>query len=403
LQHRAINTPFATLDASEKQHINTPLYTAGKYARSNMSLSQGEAKMSMGERILQFFQLAAIAIVLISCYQIVHPFIPAILFAMVVCISTWPLYLRLRRALWEKPALASLLMILLLIMLVIIPSALLAVNLADNVTATFDIIKVSLERGPIKPPAWLKEIPLFGERLNSYWKGLASGGKEAELLFKELLEPVRNFLVNLGNVIGQSLLQMVFAAFIGFFFYRDGEALIQALRNGMGKLLAGSLGAEPLATIHHTVTGVVHGIFGAALAQAIAAIIGFLIAGVPGAFLLGAATFFLSMIPMGPTLLWGGASVWFLYQESYGWAIFMVLWGVLVISSIDNFVRPYLISRGSSLSFLLIFLGVSGGIVAYGFIGIFIGPPILAVGITLAQLWTAHPALRTDNSPELRS
>lgn len=368
-----------------------------------MSLSQGEAKMSMGERILQFFQLAAIAIVLISCYQIVHPFIPAILFAMVVCISTWPLYLRLRRALWEKPALASLLMILLLIMLVIIPSALLAVNLADNVTATFDIIKVSLERGPIKPPAWLKEIPLFGERLNSYWKGLASGGKEAELLFKELLEPVRNFLVNLGNVIGQSLLQMVFAAFIGFFFYRDGEALIQALRNGMGKLLAGSLGAEPLATIHHTVTGVVHGIFGAALAQAIAAIIGFLIAGVPGAFLLGAATFFLSMIPMGPTLLWGGASVWFLYQESYGWAIFMVLWGVLVISSIDNFVRPYLISRGSSLSFLLIFLGVSGGIVAYGFIGIFIGPPILAVGITLAQLWTAHPALRTDNSPELRS
>ncbi len=362
-----------------------------------MDVSQGVAKKSMEERILQFIQLALIAIVFISCYLVIHPFIPAILFAMVVCISTWPLYLRLRSVLWEKPTLTSLLMVMLLIMLVIIPSALLAFSLADNVTATFDTVKVFLEQGPIEPPVWLKEIPLFGERLNSYWQGLASGGKEAVMLFKELLEPVRNFLLNLGNVIGQSLLQMVFAAFIGFFFYRDGEALIQALRNGMAKLLAGSLGADPLALIHDTVTGVVHGIFGAALAQAIAATIGFFIAGVPGAFLLGAATFFLAMIPMGPTLLWGGASVWFLYQESYGWAIFMVLWGVLVISSIDNFVRPYLISRGSSLSFLLIFLGVSGGIVAYGFIGIFIGPPILAIGITLAQLWTAYPAAKSEN------
>jgi predicted PurR-regulated permease PerM len=359
--------------------------------------------MSMEERILQFIQLTVIALVFISCYLVIHPFIPAILFAMVVCISTWPLYLCLRKALWGKPALASLLMVMLLIMLVIIPSALLAVSLADNVTATFDTVKVFLEHGPIEPPVWLKEIPLFGERLNSYWQGLASGGKEAVMLFQELLEPVRNFLLNLGNVIGQSLLQMVFAAFIGFFFYRDGEALIQALRNGMAKLLAGSLGAEPLTMIHQTVTGVVHGIFGAALAQAIAATIGFFIAGVPGAFLLGAATFFLAMIPMGPTLIWGGASVWFLYQESYGWAIFMVLWGVLVISSIDNVVRPYLISRGSSLSFLLTFLGVTGGIIAYGFIGIFIGPPILAVGVMLTQLWTAHPATGIENPPEVRN
>lgn len=368
-----------------------------------MSVTQEKTKISMEKHILQFFQLAAIAIVLISCYLVIHPFIPAIVFAMVVCISTWPLYLCLRKALWGKPALASLLMIMLLIMLVIIPSALLAVSLADNVTATFDTVKVFLEHGPIEPPVWLKELPLFGERLNSYWQGLASGGKEAVMLFKELLEPVRNFLLNLGNVIGQSLLQMVFAAFIGFFFYRDGEALIQALRNGMAKLLAGSLGAEPLTMIHQTVTGVVYGIFGAALAQAIAATIGFFIAGVPGAFLLGAATFFLAMIPMGPTLIWGGASVWFLYQESYGWAIFMVLWGVLVISSIDNVVRPYLISRGSSLSFLLTFLGVTGGIVAYGFIGIFIGPPILAVGVMLTQLWTAHPATGIENPPEVRN
>ena len=364
-----------------------------------MDINQGKAKMRTKERILQFIQLAAIAIVLISCYQILHPFVPAILFAMVVCISTWPFYLRLRRALWEKPTLASLLMVTLLIILVIIPTTLLAVSLADNVTATIDAIKVSLERGPIEPPTWLKETPMFGEQLDSHWQALASGGKEAVMLFKGLLDPVRNFLLNLGSLIGQSLLQMAFAAFIGFFFYRDGEALIETLRSGIAQIASGLNAAELLTAIHHTVTGVVHGIFGSALAQAIVAMIGFLIAGVPGAFLLSAATFFLSMIPMGPALLWGGVSIWFLYQGSYGWSIFMVLWGIFVISSIDNFVKPYLISRGSSLSLLLIVLGVSGGIVAYGFIGIFIGPPILTVGITLTQLWTTHTIAGTENSP----
>lgn len=353
--------------------------------------------MNIEERIVQFIQLAAITIILYICYQILHPFIAAILFAMVVCISTWPLYQYLRRALGYKPTLASLLMIGLLVMLVIIPTALLAISLAENVAMSIDTLKVFLEHGPIESPAWLKDFPLFGARLNSYWQGLISGGNEAVVLFKELLEPIRNFLLNLGNIIGQSLLQMIFAAFIGFFFYRDGEVLILTLRKGMTKLLGASLGVDPLATIHNIVTGVVYGIFGAASAQAIAATIGFFIAGVPGAFLLGVATFILSVIPMGPILLWGGASAWLFYQESYGWAIFMILWGTFVISSIDNFVKPYLISRESNLSFLLIVLGVTGGITVYGFIGIFIGPPMLAVGITLIQAWTERPEVSTKN------
>jgi len=351
--------------------------------------------MNVDQRILQFAQLAAIALVFFTCYAVLHPFIPAILFAAVICISTWPLYLHLRHALHEKSSLAALLMMLLLIVLVIVPSALLAVSLAGNVTMMFDATREFLERGPIAPPSWLKQTPLFGEQLFDYWLGFASGGKEAVALFKELLEPTRHFLLSIGNAIGQSLLQMAFAAFVGFFFYRDGEALVQMLHNGLVKL-SGGLGEELLTTIHQVIAGVVQGIFGAALAQAIVAVIGFMIAGVPGAFLLGAATFFLSITPIGPPLLWGGASVWLLYQGSWGWAIFMVLWGVFAISSIDNLVKPYLISRGSSLSLLLITLGVFGGIVAFGFIGLFIGPPILAVGLTLLRLWTVHPVVETE-------
>lgn len=350
--------------------------------------------MSTEKYILQYARLVVIAILLIGCYQILHPFIPAIVFAMVVCISTWPLYQQLHRLLGKNTTLASLLMIVGMVLVVIIPSALLTFSLADNVAASIESVKGFIEQGPIEPPAWLINTPFFGEQLIQYWQGLMSGGKEVGTLLKGLLEPIKNFLLDLGNIIGKSLLQMVFAAFIGFFFYRDGEALIKMLHNAVAKLLNGSLGTDPLTQIHNTVTGVVYGIFGSALAQAIAAMIGFLIAGVSGssAFLLGAATFFLSVIPMGPTLVWGGASIWFLYEGSYGWAVFMVLWGIFVISSIDNFVRPYLISRGSNMSFLLVVLGASGGIIAYGFIGIFIGPPILAIGITLVQLWTSQPA-----------
>lgn len=351
--------------------------------------------MKVEQRILHFAQLAAIAILVFGCYEVLEPFIPAILFAVVVCTSTWPLYLRLRRALWRKPTPAALLMVVLLIVLVIGPTALLGYSLADNVTDIIDVAKAFLGHGPIEPPAWLKDVPMIGAQLNDYWQEIATGGQEGMALFKELLEPARHFLVSAGMIIGQSVLQMVFAAFIGFFFYRDGEAMMKRLRNGLAKL-AGGLGEEVLMTIQHSVAGVVLGIFGTALGQAVVAVIGFLVAGVPGAFLLGTATFFLSMVPVGPPLVWGGASIWLFHQGLHGWAIFMVLWGLFVISSIDNFLKPYLISRGGSLPMLLVILGVFGGILAFGFIGIFIGPPILAVSFTLIRLWTAHPAAEAE-------
>jgi hypothetical protein len=134
-----------------------------------------------------------------------------------------------------------------------------------------------------------------------------------------------------------------------------------------------------------TITGVMVGIVGTAAAQALVALIGFLIAGVPGAMLLAAAIFFLSMVPVGPPLIWGGAAFWLYDQGQTGWAIFMAVWGVAVISSVDNFVKPLLISRTASLPILLIALGVFGGVLAFGFIGIFLGPVLLALGHVLAE------------------
>jgi len=145
-------------------------------------------------------------------------------------------------------------------------------------------------------------------------------------------------------------------------------------------------------------------VLGTALAQAIVAWIGFLIAGVPGSLLWAVLTFFLSIVPVGPPVIWISATVWLASQGSTGWAVFMALWGIIAISGVDNVVKPLLISRGSSLPFILVLLGVLGGVISFGFIGLFIGPTLLAVGYRLLQEWIVgeakipSPSARGDRS-----
>lgn len=138
-----------------------------------------------------------------------------------------------------------------------------------------------------------------------------------------------------------------------------------------------------------TVRRVVNGVIGTAAAQAIIALIGFVIAGVPGALLLAALTFMLSLIPMGPPLVWGPAVAWLFWQQDYGMAAFLLVWGLLVISSVDNFLKPYLISRGGNLPLVIVLMGVFGGLFSFGFMGLFLGPTLLAVAYSLVSDWIA--------------
>jgi predicted PurR-regulated permease PerM len=194
--------------------------------------------------------------------------------------------------------------------------------------------------------------------------------------------------VQAGIIVGEGVLQFTLIAFIGFFFYRDGAALAQALRSGLDRV-AGNVAGRLLEIVGGTINGVMYGIVGTGLAQGLAAVIGFLIAGVPGALMLGFITAFLSIVPAGPPLIWIGAAIWLFFQDQPGWAVFMALWGFFVVSGIDNIVKPLLISRGSSLPFVLVLLGVLGGILAFGFVGIFLGPTLLAVGFRFVRRWAA--------------
>jgi predicted PurR-regulated permease PerM len=340
----------------------------------------------MKQRYAYFSQVAAILILVAGCFLVLRPFLTATLLAAVLCITTWPLYLGLLRKLKGRKSIAALIMTLSLVIVIILPLALIAYNLADNVTDFYNGIQLAIESGPPAPPDWLKDVPIAGERIDTYWHLITTSKAEMDALILSLLEPTKNFLLAGGIMLGQGVLEMSLATFVSFFLFRDGEALVRIINEAMDSLV-GINTSNVLGTIKNTVRGVMFGLLGTALAQGFVAAIGFAIAGVPGALMLGAATSLLSLIPVGPPLIWGGAAIWLFNQGSAGWGVFMLLWGLFLISTVDNVVKPLLISRGSNLPFVLVLFGVMGGVIAFGFVGIFIGPTLLAVGYSLAQEW----------------
>ena len=334
-------------------------------------------------------QVALVALLIVGCVAVLLPMIGALLFAFVIWICTWTAYSeQLLPRIGGRKSLGAALITLLLVLLILVPMTFLVASLANGADTLIDGLRPHLEQGvPAEPPAWLSGLPLIGSEIEASWHRIASSRAELAGLLKPLIEPARNLALAAGAVAANGLLQLALVIFVIFFLYRDGEAIAHALYVGARKL-GGELGEEMIERARGTVMGVMLGIVGTAVAQATVAMTGFLIAGVPGAVLLGFATFFLSMIPIGPPLIWGGAAAWLYSQEQTGWAIFMVLWGLLVISSIDNFLKPVLMARGAGISILLIALGVIGGVLVFGFIGIFLGPVLLALGHMLLGRWT---------------
>jgi len=342
----------------------------------------------MNENTRTYARIALVALIIIGAGWVLAPFIAALLFAAILCLTTWPFFAWINVRVKGRTTLAALLATLILATAVLLPMTYLAATIADGVTQLLVLLRAWFEAGDWSPPAWLSTIPLAGEHLDAYWRKLAGSQAELANLGKQLFEPTRKLLTSAAALIGQGLLELTLVVFIAFFFYRDGYKLAAHLSRFAAKI-GGEMGERMLQLSRSTIMGVMVGIVGTAAAQALIALIGFLIAGVPAALLLSDATFFLSMVPVGPPLIWGGAAWWLYSQGETGWAIFMIIWGVAVISSVDNFIKPILISRTASLPILLIALGVFGGVLAFGFVGIFLGPVILALALTLVEGWSA--------------
>jgi predicted PurR-regulated permease PerM len=273
-------------------------------------------------------------------------------------------------------------MTVLLALVILLPITVLGLSLGDSVRPVAEAIRDWWARGLPPPPQWLGELPLIGPRVHAYWLELTQDSAKLGSEIQRLLEPLRHWLLSGGLQIGAGLLYLMLSVVLAFFLPRQRRphsptAVLQRI--------AGSRAARLTAVAGGTIRSVVYGILGTAFAQAILAAIGLWIAGVPGALLWGMLTFFLSVVPVGPPLVWGSAVLWLVSQGSIGWAIFMAVWCFFVISGIDNIIKPYLISRGSRLPFILTLLGVLGGALAFGFIGVFLGcrpglPPPAGVG-----------------------
>ena len=355
----------------------------------------------MQPRHTQFAQLAIVSALIVGCIAVLLPFVGTLMFALVICISTWPIYVRLLAAMRNRHTLAALVMSIVLIVLMAIPMSLLSGTVAGGVDMLTRYLRPMIESGlPENPPAFLANIPLVGSSITDYWHHLTESREELNKLLRQLADPARRLALTTVTIFAQGLLQLLLVTFFVFFIYRDAQVYAAALLTAARKL-GGKLGERMLTLTKNTVTGVMVGIVGTAAGQAIVGMIGYLIAGVPGVPMLTFATFIFAMVPViGPTLIWGGAALWLYDQGQTGWAIFMLLWGVLGISSVDNFIKPILISRTAALPLLLIVVGVFGGVLVFGFIGLFLGPTLLALGQALIREWMANKDAEIHHSEQ---
>ncbi|WP_037471886.1 AI-2E family transporter [Sinorhizobium fredii] len=341
----------------------------------------------LGKPIEQILGVGALLLLAFGCALVLQPFLSAILWAAVICFSTWPVYQRCERAVGGNKGLAAAVMTLLVALVLVAPFAVMVPTLTDNVSNLLTAVNQILEQGPPAPPRWVAGLPVIGENLAAYWESLAHNAPAFSTELKKLIGPATNLAVASGAVLGAGLLEPWQSVFIAFFFFLHGRRMAAYVR-AVGERFAGPRSRKLLTVVGATVKGVIYGLIGTALAQALLAGIGFWIAGVPQALLLGVLTFVLSFVPIGPPLVWGSVALWLFVQGAVWWSFFVAAWGLLLVSSIDNVIRPYVLGKTNNLPVLLGLFGFLGGVVAFGFIGIFLGPTLLAVAYSLFLEWT---------------
>jgi len=350
------------------------------------------------ERQVATVLLATLAI---GCLLVLRPFLSALLWAAILSFSTWPIYQRVERLLGGRSAFAATLMLVSAAVLFALPIVALGSRLASEAPALSAVVNRFLEEGPRPPPVWVKSLPVIGDRLETYWQSVAFDAAKLATDIKPYIGPIREWLLGLGLSLGAAIGEVMLSLFVLFFFYRNGMAGSRVLRSALARV--GGPSAEHLLSVAGaTVRGVVYGIIGTNLVEALLAMLGLLIVGVPGAVLLGCAIFFLTLVPLAPALVFVPAILWLIAQQATVSAIFLGAWYVLVFVILEGGLRAYFISRGGDLPLVLVFLGMVGGVLAIGFLGIFVGPTLLAIGYTILQEWSTAAVLRGDRSQWIR-
>ena len=332
----------------------------------------------IAERVMMGMLIGGIAL---GCGFVLYPFLSAVLWAAILVYTTWPVVHWLRYNLGVPRTAVALGMVVLSALIIVLPLGL----AIPGGTADAKALRASLEAwlAEIPPaPHWLYRVPLAGGTLTDTWNAWAADLSGMTAFFRPYLGVFAERGLSLLLSVAGGLVQFFVALFVAFFLWLSGDRLgpaVQALVNR----IAGRYGPHLVSATTRAVRGTVYGILGTAIIQGFLTAFGLSLAGVPRVVLLGTVAAFLAVLPVGAPLVWIPAGLWLLAGGHSARGIFLLAYGVLVVSGADHVIRPSFIARGARIPYLLTVLGVLGGVLAFGALGIFLGPVLLGVGWTL--------------------
>lgn len=334
----------------------------------------------------RFVVAAALLSLVVGVFLILRPFLTAFVWGAIISVSTRGLYQRIRKWVKGRNGLAATLTTLALVVVLLVPIAVLAVSLDADMPSLTARFNQMTEGGLKEPPAWLGNVPLVGKAAVRQWQAFTADPELLRQKLRPFLTPIKDFVAAAISSISVGILQFILALLLSGLLYVHGERLAATV-DAIAYRLGGDVALSQVRVVRTTVKSVFIGILGSCAVQAVLALIGFWVAGVPEPFLFAVGTFFLSVVPGGPTVLWLPAALWLNSNGSTGWAIFLAIWGLVIVGGADNIVRPLLIGKGVAAPMAVVFLGVIGGIVTFGFLGLFIGPVVLTIAYNLGQDW----------------
>jgi predicted PurR-regulated permease PerM len=345
---------------------------------------QAGSSRNLVETILVLLLLISL---MFALYDVLKVFFGVLTFALIFSVSFSAPFEWLSRLLGNRRKLAAVLYSVVLITIIALPLLYIISTLRSHVKEAIFWLADIKQNGLPPLPKWIAHLPFAGDEISSFWSQLQSSPRETVALHGEQIKTaLRHILTSGAGMIGTAL-QFILGIFISALLLATGEKILLPIKLTMQHLLGRRDGLSLLRATTHAIKGVSIGVMGTALIAAIVSWIGLVIAGVGFALVLSALIFFLVLIQLGPLLVWIPLVIWSATQGHTGMTIFLIIYGIALLI-IDAFLKPILIARsGGKIPFLVMFIGVIGGLAAWGLTGMFKGAIILAVFYTLFDSW----------------
>lgn len=325
-------------------------------------------------------------ILLFLSFNVLKYFIVPVLWAAIIAYMTWPWYQWIYRKSGSRATLSATIMISLIILLIGIPLTFGIFMLQHEGRNLYYELQKQVFSGHLNVPQFIRDLPFIGKEVSRTLKDINTNPNSIVQNVSIWIQGHLNYGRFVLNEIGKNIVKLCFAVLSLFFFYRDGQTILNQVSKAL-EMIIGPRIHHYLDTISETTRAVVYGVGLTAVAQAILAGLSYFVAGVPNPMVLTIVTFLLALIPFGTPIAYGSVALWLFSQGQTMEAIGVMVWGICIVSTSDNVIRPLVISGATQIPFLLIMFGVLGGIASFGLVGLFIGPVILAVLLAIWREW----------------